>query len=1006
MNRHTMLFLSCLTLLPLTPLAAHGSERSTAAGAVAKAPRPPLSPTAATAAFQIQDGYRVELAACEPDVVDPTFVAFDEAGRMWVVEMPGYPTGGPDGKGPKGRIKILTDPDGDGRYTLASVFADNLSYVHGVQPWRGGVIAAMAPHIVYLADNDGDGRMDSSEVWYTGFSTTNPQLYVNTPTFAYDNWIYVANGLRGGNVRDARKPSAVLLSIRDRDFRFQPQTGEYEAVAGGAQYGLSFDSWGNRFICSNRNHIRHVVMELHYLERVPYLPVTRPVLDIPDHGAAARLFTISSNWTTSNLHRGTFTAACGLSIYVGDLMPELAGNAFVCDPTANVVHRDLLTPAGVTFVATRVPTDREFLASRDDWFRPVHTTTGPDGALYIVDMYRAVIEHPDFMPPELKNRPDLYSGNRLGRIWRIVPENRPGKPVRPLPHDPDRLIELLGHPNGWVRRTAHRLLLQLGPRDSEQLLRRVARQARPPARMHALWVLEGTDLLTEEDVLAALDAKDPHLVEHAIKLVERRCRPVTNKTGVRLPEPVWSQARARIVQLLDHRSVRVRYQALLTLGYFPEHVHIKRFAAALARDGADPWLRLAVASAAGKQAWRLLRALSVLKRWHSADPDTRLAILELLGTLIGGAGDEAPVREALTAAVRGELGIERQELIVFTAGIASGLARRRRSPRTMLGAPWAAPLAAILLSYAHDVDPKQPPSKVTTELIRLLGWLPDEQAARRLASWIEMTDANTQFRAAAIQAIGLHRDEQAVSVLLGRWKALLPAERRAAAAVLLRNRNRAMRLLEAIKRGQVAATELDKARLQQLRNYPDPTVRAEARRVLAQLRPADRQKVIEQYRVALKLEGNFQRGKEIFRHKCASCHRVAGMGADVGPDISDTRIRSAESLLTDILDPNRAIDANYVNYVVLTRDGQVYTGIIAGETATAITLVRGANEKSTILKEQIESIRSTGQSLMPEGFEQELTPQDLADLIFFLKNWRYLESSKEPGAPPVPGVNR
>ena len=980
--------LALLTVSGVDPSAVH-AQTSTRPNR----PTPPLSPSAAQALFQLQQGYRIELAASEPDVVDPTFVTFDELGRMWVVEMPGYPTGGPDGNGPKGRIKILTDPDGDGRYNLASVFADDLGYVHGVQPWRGGVIAAMAPDIVFLADDDGDGRMDRKEVWYTGFAATNPQLYVNTPTFAYDNWVYAANGLRGGNVKDPRRPSAVLLSIRDRDFRFHPRNWQYEAVAGGAQYGLTFDRWGNRFICSNRNHIRHIVMELRYLERVPYLPVTRPVVDIPDHGAAAQLFTISSNWTTSNLHRGTFTAACGLSVYSGDLMPQLAGDALVCDPTANVVHRDRLIPSGVTFLASREPTDHEFLASPDDWFRPVHTATGPDGALYVVDMYRAVIEHPDFMPVELKHRPDLYDGNTLGRIWRIVPAGSVRHNPVTLTGGPQQLTAMLGHPNGWVRQTAHRLLVQDGGQEAVSILRKVARTGPPIARMHALWVLEGLGGLEEADLLAALRASEPHLVEHAVKLAE-------------LHHADWPAVRARVAELLAHDAIRVRYQAVLTSGFFVDEVPVESYARVLAQDASDPWMRLAVASAAGTRAGDLLEQLVAEDAWQQASPTARGETLSLLGTLIGGSLDENVIRSTLLAAADGRLHLTAEELTALASGVANGLARRRRSPRTVLAADWARPLTTRLLQYAQQVDPRRPPDRVTEHLIRLLGWLPQKRAVELLASWIADRDADTALRVAAIEAIGLHSDERATEVLLARWKSLLPAERRAAAAVLLRNRNRAARLLAAIKAGKIAPTELDKARLQQLRNYPDPSIRTEARRVLARQQPADRQKVIDRYRAALKLKGDFERGKKIFRDKCAACHRVAGIGADVAPDISDTRVRTPESLLTDILDPNRAIDANYINYVVLTKDGQVYSGIIAGETSTAITIVRGANEKNTILKEQIEAIRSTGQSLMPEGFEQELTVQDMADLIFFLKNWRYLESSKEPGAPPVPGVNQ
>ncbi len=949
--------------------------------------RSPLSPAEALRSFQIEPGYRIEPTAVEPDVVDPVAIAFDERGQLWVVEMGDYPTG----ERGESRIKILHDPDGDGRYTLRTVFASGLRFVHGVLPWKDGAIVTMAPYILFLRDTDGDGRADSKEVWYRGFAAQNPQLRVNHPTFALDNWVYAANGLRGGQVVDARRSGAPVVSLRARDFRFDPLSGRYEAVAGNGQFGLTFDEWGHRFICSNRNHIKQVVLELKYLTRFAYLPVTVADVDIPDHGAAAKLFTISGNWTTSNLHRGTFTAACGICVYVGGRLSALRGSSFTCDPTANVVHRDVLTGDGPVFVARREPKDREFLASPDNWFRPVNLANGPDGALYVVDMYRAVIEHPDFMPPELRRRPDLYDGNDRGRIWRIRAADgsacRPDYPL-PLPEDVSP-VTLLESRNGWWRRLGQRLIVQEQRRDLEEEIRKLARSA-PLAetRVQALWTLQGIGRLTADDVCRGLDDPHPRVRENALRLVETLGAP--------------SELREPTVARLGDPSAAVVFQAVLTSGEYPD-VPVSAYADVLRRFPDDGWMRLAVGCSAGDRAWPLIRAL--VAGSSAATRANRAELLEFLGELVGGKNDSDEIR-ALLAWCSDDSPLSGDSLYALLAGLANGLARRRSRLAKYFTDPLAQKLADRLVTETRTLLREAPaPTPPVRRAVALLSEVPGPAASELLASVVRSDRMRPELRVLAIHALGRRGEASLPPLLLDRWRRMTLAERRAVVEVLARRRAYVTALIEALENGTVTPAEIGTARLQQLRRSLPGPLRERLEKVIARYRPPERTAVIERYRVALRLKPDFARGRELFREKCATCHKVAGMGNDVGPDISDTRTRTSESLLVDILDPNRAIDADYVNYLVVTKDGRVYTGIIAGETATAITLVRGANEKDTILKEQIEEIVSSGKSLMPEGFEQELSPQDLADIIGYLKNWRYIEQDREPAAPPVPGVN-
>jgi putative membrane-bound dehydrogenase-like protein len=348
----------------------------------------PLSPEREHATFRLaDDNLVVELAAGEPAVRAPVAIAWDADGRMFVAEMTDYPSGPVSG-----RIRMLEDRDADGRYEHATIFATNLAYPNGVLPWRNGLLVTVAPDILFLADTNGDGAADVREKILTGFAEGNQQLRVNGLFWGIDNWIYGATGRSDGEVKWA--DGAKAGSIRRHDFRFRPDTKQFEAIAGNSQFGMGHDDWGNRFPVFNATPIRHVVLEEHYLSRQPLLAGTDLVPDIsPDDGN--RVFALTSPNVLIPQPIGFFTSACGPGIYRGTALPEsYRGNYFVSEPVQNVVQRRVLEPKGSTFVAEYAHTNKEFLASSDPWFHGVFTATGPDGALYIVDFYRDLVEHP------------------------------------------------------------------------------------------------------------------------------------------------------------------------------------------------------------------------------------------------------------------------------------------------------------------------------------------------------------------------------------------------------------------------------------------------------------------------------------------------------------------------------------------------------------------------------------------------------------------------------------
>jgi putative membrane-bound dehydrogenase-like protein len=482
------------------------------ASALVAAPLPsPLTPADALKAFEAAPGLRVELVAAEPLVASPCAIAFDSKGRLFVAENRGYPIGPKEGEKPAGVIAILEDTDGDGRMDKRTVFADGLTFPNGVLPWGGGLIVTCAPDVLFLKDNDGDGVADERKVLLTGFATTgSTQLRVNAPTIGPDGLIYLAAGLSGGTVTCPEHPERPALKMTS-DIRFHPKTLEVELVDGKSQYGMSFDIFGNRFICMNRVPVQHVVFDSKWLKRNPRLAFSETVQDCNERDAfngingghdGVRLFPISSNITTADGHAGSFSAACGVKVWQGKslLTPECANTILSCDPTGNLIHADRLTPKGATFAATPAFSNRELLASRDDWFRPVYLAKGPEGALYIADMYRKVIEHPDYLPEEVRKHTDFESGKNLGRIWRVRAE----KPSDQRLH---MMLALSDTP-----RTRFRKLIDLGddasPEATKSLAEGVIRYADDKwLRNAVLSGIGGREGPFLKDLLAALPAE-------------------------------------------------------------------------------------------------------------------------------------------------------------------------------------------------------------------------------------------------------------------------------------------------------------------------------------------------------------------------------------------------------------------------------------------------------------------------------------------------------------------
>ena len=496
---------------------------------------PPHSPEAALAAFQLEPGFQIELFAAEPDIVDPVDMEIDEYGRIYVVENPAYPLAVDD---KLGRVKLLQDTDGDGRPDSATVFADGLTMPTGVMRWKKGILVTDAPDILYLEDSDGDDIADVRRVVLTGFAFSNPQHTVSSPTYGPDNWIYVAGenpvetnifpdefGDKGSDIRFPDRTDVSGLPQGGRSVRFRPDSYQLEILSSTSQFGHAFDDWGRYFTIGSGGNGYHEVIAARYLERNPdlLLPSTRQVLS-----SYTEVFPITERPEHQMLTgTGRITSACGLTFYRGGAFPASFGNlAFLAEPEHNLVLSNVISPSGATFQAQRLRKGKDFLASTDAWFRPVNFYVGPDGALYVLDYYRRVIEHAEWTAREVYESEAAYQGTEQGRIYRIVPDS--GLPalaqdMRLGESTDEELVEHLENPNSWWRMTAQRLLVDRQSADAVQpLIQLFENSDSATARVHALWTLEGLGKLGDGLVEKALDDPESGVRENAVRLAESR----------------------------------------------------------------------------------------------------------------------------------------------------------------------------------------------------------------------------------------------------------------------------------------------------------------------------------------------------------------------------------------------------------------------------------------------------------------------------------------------------
>lgn len=953
----------------------------------------PTEPADVMKTITVRPGFHAELVASEPLVVSPVAISFDENGRMFVAEMIDY-SEMRDQRPHGGRIRMLEDTNGDGKFDKSTIYADDLPWPTGVFCYGGGVFVAASPDIIYFKDTRGDGKADVRKVVFTGFGADkerlNVQALLNCFNWGLDNRIHGATGPNGGShVTTVGVAGAKPLNLNGRDFYFDPRTFELFAENGGGQYGLSYDTHGRKFVCSNSHHIQVIMYDARYGARNPYYLMPPALTDIPADGPAAEVYrtspdeawrVIRTKWRVAGTvpgpiegggrPSGYFTGATGLTIYRGNAWPaENLNDAFIGDAGSNLVHRKKVHQHGVDLIAERAPDEQksEFLACSDNWFRPVLFANAPDGTLYVIDMYREVIEHPWSLPESIKKYLDLNSGNDRGRIYRLVPDGfKQPKLPRLGKATTAELVATLENPNGWHRETAARLLYERQDKSAVPLLTKLVERSKSSlGRLHALYALDGLNALAEPLVIHGLKDSDPWVRTHAVKLSEKFFKEGTASAAL------WAALRP----LGSDADANVRYQLAFTLGELKGADRLQPLAAIARRDTDSKWIEAAVLSSLAEGTGELFAQLAQDDKFRASAGGQDF--FRQLTATIGAKNKPAEVTQVLSflASVNDPV-----FSFVLVRSLGEGLQRAGGSLARVDTAGNLKTIFARAHAMASDAATAE---TVRTQAIQLLGQTSFAESGSELAALLDLKQSQA-VQLAALGALDRFAVPQVPEALLKGWNTFTPRVRSEALSVLMKRPDRAVALLKAIEAGSVRASDLASTQIRLLQNHRDKNVKQLAAKVFADVAAPRRQDVIDTFMPALNLKGDAAKGKEIYQTRCISCHRLGGQGFAVGPDLVTVKTTGKEKMLVNIIDPNREVAPNYVTYLVDTKDGESLSGLVVNETSTSVTVRMAFGMESVVPRSKIAKMQSQGQSLMPEGIEAGLTAQDLANLLEYI----------------------
>lgn len=963
----------------------------------------PLGAEEAIERMHLPVGFRVELFAAEPDVQMPLAMAFDHRGRLWVLESFDYPNQIRDEGEGADRIKILEDTDGDGRADRTTIFAEGLNIPTGITFGAGGVIVANAPHVYLYRDLDGDDVADERRVLLSGFGRFDTHAVLNNLWYAPDNWIWGCVGYSGGSIQIGDRRQEFKMGL----FRFRPDGSSFEFLTStnNNTWGLGFTAEGDVLASTaNRFHSWYMALPNRVFEQVRGWHAVGSRYNA-DHDRSHSISGPSRQWD----HQGSFTSATNAAIYTADAFgPEYRDRAmFVCEPTIQVVHTNLLDRQGSDLIARD---GYNLLASEDPWFAPTQAIVGPDGALWVLDFYSYSVLHnkPD-EPKSDHGAGNAWLGNQhrdreRARVYRVVQDEISAEPAPTLSiDDPAGLVDALAHPNMFWRLAAQRLLVERASTDvAETLIERLTGTQNPHEQIHILRTLQGLGALDEPvcKIAAAVD--------RILQTAESGPR----RTAVAvLPRTAASVDRIANAQLLSHADPFVRRDALQALGEMPSSEEVVPQLVALLREPSlaeDPWLPLAATAAAAASSHPFLSAMLTGSPEPSSDLSSSTVRIVAEHYARGAPGDRAGELLSLIDAAPPAIAVEL--LQGFEAGWSAERPALDEATWQMLAHRAEQTLPAVRLRWAalankwgvgqhfdhlvHDL--RQP----------LLAQLADEtlrsqlrlEAARELLNLhvdeptlVALLDTvsprvDPEYVAELFTLCNAVEDESLGHLLVERWSTYTPAARQRALALLGRRSVWTKALLDGIDRDVIARNDVSVDRVQQLLSHPDEAIRARAQTVFergGRLPSSDRRAVLDAWLPRVERSADPGLGKQVFEKNCAKCHRFGEIGEQVGPDLTGIGVRSRAELLTDVLDPNRSVEGNYRQYVVTTQSGLVLTGLLASESRTAIELLDSEARRHVVLREEIDELIASPNSVMPEGFEK-LGEDELLGVLEFL----------------------
>lgn len=961
---------------------------------------PPVEPADAPLSWKVKDGFAVELLANEPLVRDPIAVCFDERGRMFVCEMIDY-SEMRDVVPHLGRISMLEDKDGDGFFETSQVFADNLPWPTGLIWANGGLYVGATPDIWRFEDKDGDGKAEVRQKIYTGFGTglkiLNVQGLMNSFQWGQDNRIHVlAGGGNRGKIQCLVRPELPEQELGGKDFWFDPLTHKFGLEGGGAQYGMSYDNYGRKFGCSNSVHLQYWLYDDKYAARNPYFSMPTARSSIAVDGGAAEVFRLSpdepwriirTRWRIAGVVKGAvegggrvsgyFTGATGTTIYRGDAYgPEFLNNSFTGDAGGQLVHRKIIRYAenGIDLIGER-PADEhgiEFAASHDTWVRVVNFANAPDGHLYVCDMYREIIEHPWAVPDEIKKHLDLNSGNDRGRLWRIVKktENKPaGYRTHPAldKASTEELVQTLAHPNGWHRDTATRLLYEKKPMAALlPLLKMIEGDTDPVAKLHVLQALQSIGHLNEKVLLTALEDKDPFVKERALTLLDSV-----------YPDGEYSATILSAIHAFKADTPRLMFQKALVIGGLSDHENEASDLISMSRTKLrdDAVFTAALVSGSPEKAFLMQRKIETTSVKGGFPNTLQLALLGI----IGARNDNTEIQELLQLWSREGYALQADKLAALGTGL-------RRAGTTLAKVDKEGKLTAVFTKAALTAQDTTVNEQHRLAALGLLALATKDQAQVAVEACLKADQAET-IQTSAVKSLKDLGTKNLTQTYLTAWPTLKPLAREAALAAVLARDDSVLALLDAMaaKEAVLTPAALSASQIQALAKHKNDKVVALAKTVLASVIPPSREEVVKKFQPALTLKGDAAAGNLVFMGRCFACHVANGQGIEVGPNMTTVKTRGKDGLLTAILEPHKEVASQYIAYTVNTKDGQTLSGIIAKDDASSMTLKMMGGAELNIQRSNIQGSSSTGQSLMPEGLEQGMTVQEMADLLSFIE---------------------